>query len=379
MYSLEQFANMFSDPLRMDAYRGAIAKYVQPGNVVVDLGCGPGVFALLACKAGARRVYAIDLNGVVDFGRHLAAANGVADRVHFLCGDSRQVELPERADVIVSDVRGALPLHAHSIGTIEDARERFLAPGGRLLPSSDTLVCALVENDKAYREICDAWKSLPQLDLSAGLPLALNSMYCEKLDPAHLISDHQGWLKLDYTVGAKTHASVTLQLTVSRDSTGHGIGMWFETQLGDGFGYSTAPGTGDRVYGHRFLPLLEPVSLRKGDVCHVTLGAHFVGGNYIWQWEIQAPPTANRAAVHMRQSTFYGGIFSPSYLKKHANDFVPVLTETGLAESWLFRSMDGRRTLDEIAREAMLAFPQVFRRVEDAYSRAAEIAERFSR
>jgi hypothetical protein len=81
----------------------------------------------------------------------------------------------------------------------------------------------------------------------------------------------------------------------------------------------------------------------------------------------------------MRQSTFYGGIFSPSYLKKHANDFVPVLTETGLAESWLFRSMDGRRTLDEIAREAMLAFPQVFRRVEDAYSRAAEIAERFSR
>jgi protein arginine N-methyltransferase 1 len=108
MYSLEQFANMFSDPLRMDAYRGAIAKYVQPGNVVVDLGCGPGVFALLACKAGARRVYAIDLNGVVDFGRHLAAANGVADRVHFLCGDSRQVELPERADVIVSDVRGGI-------------------------------------------------------------------------------------------------------------------------------------------------------------------------------------------------------------------------------------------------------------------------------
>jgi protein arginine N-methyltransferase 1 len=270
MYSLEQFANMFSDPLRMDAYRGAIAKYVQPGNVVVDLGCGPGVFALLACKAGARRVYAIDLNGVVDFGRHLAAANGVADRVHFLCGDSRQVELPERADVIVSDVRGALPLHAHSIGTIEDARERFLAPGGRLLPSSDTLVCALVENDKAYREICDAWKSLPPLDLSAGLPLALNSMYYEKLDPAHLISDHQGWLKLDYMVGAKAHASVTLQLTVSRDSTGHGIGMWFETQLGDGFGYSTAPGTGFATQGRR-LPGDLGRSLRRRQL-HLAMG-----------------------------------------------------------------------------------------------------------
>lgn len=379
MYSLEQFANMFSDPLRMDAYRGAIAKYVRPGNVVVDLGCGPGVFALLACKAGARRVYAIDLNGIVDFGRHLAAANGMADRIHFLCGDSRQIHLPERADVIVSDVRGALPLHSHAIETIEDARERFLAPGGRLLPSSDTLVCALVENEKTYREICDAWKSLPQLDLSAGLPLALNSIYSEKLEPDNLISSPAPWLKLDYTVGAKTHVSGQLHLTASKDATGHGLGMWFETQLGDGFGYSTAPGNGDRVYGHRFLPWLEPVRLRKGDVCSVTLGAHFVGGNYIWQWEIQMPATANRAPVHMRQSTFYGGVLSPSYLKKHSSDFVPVLTETGLAESWLFQAIDGRRSLEEIARAATKAFPQVFRRVEDAYSRAAEIAERFSR
>jgi hypothetical protein len=81
----------------------------------------------------------------------------------------------------------------------------------------------------------------------------------------------------------------------------------------------------------------------------------------------------------MRQSTFYGGVLSPSYLKKHSSDFVPVLTETGLAESWLFQAIDGRRSLEEIARAATKALPQVFRRVEDAYSRAAEIAERFSR
>ena len=76
MYSLDQFALMFSDKIRMEAYSEAIAGSVRPGDAVVDLGCGPGVFALLACKAGARCVYAIDTNGVVDFGRQLAAANG---------------------------------------------------------------------------------------------------------------------------------------------------------------------------------------------------------------------------------------------------------------------------------------------------------------
>jgi Predicted methyltransferase len=378
MYSLEQFAGMFSDPLRMDAYRGAIAKYVQPGSVVVDLGCGPGVFALLACKAGARRVYAIDMNGVVDFGRHLAAANGMGDRVRFLCGDSRQIHLPERADVVVSDVRGVLPLHSHSISTIEDARKRFLAPGGHLLPASDTLVCALVEYATHYRKIADAWKSVPQLDLSAGLPLALNGMYYANLEPLHLISDPQRWLKLDYMVGGKTHATGSLQLTISKDSTGHGLGMWFETELGDGFGYSTAPGTGDRVYGHIFLPWLEPVSLREGDVCCVTVSAHFVSGTYIWQWETRIPAAEGRAERHFRQSTFYGSVLSPSYLKKHASDFVPVLSEAGVAERWLLQKMDGQSALEQIAAEAAQLFPHVFSRVEDAYARAAEIAEKFA-
>src|SRR6267142_3426003 len=122
MYSLDQFASMFSDKLRMEAYSAAIAKAVRPNDAVVDLGCGPGIFALLACKAGARSVYAIDTNGVVEFGRHLAAVNGFSDRIHLLRGDSRQIHLPERVNVIVADVRGVVPLDSHAIDTLEDAR-----------------------------------------------------------------------------------------------------------------------------------------------------------------------------------------------------------------------------------------------------------------
>ena len=54
MYQLDQFALMFTDRIRMDAYAAAIQKSVKPGDTVVDLGSGLGIFALLACKAGAR-------------------------------------------------------------------------------------------------------------------------------------------------------------------------------------------------------------------------------------------------------------------------------------------------------------------------------------
>jgi hypothetical protein len=66
-------------------------------------------------------------------------------------------------------------------------------------------------------------------------------------------------------------------------------------------------------------------------------------------------------------------------LQKRAMGFVPVLDESGQAERWLLQAMDGKRHLEEIAAEAVRQFPHVFRRVEDAFNRAAEIAEKYSR
>lgn len=379
MYSLDQFAAMFSDRVRMDAYSAAIVKYVRPGDAVLDLGCGPGILGLLACRAGARRVYAIDMNSVVDFGRQLAAANGYQEKVQFLCGDSRQVHLPERVNVIISDIRGVLPLCSHAVGTLEDARTRLLAEGGQMLPTRDTLMCSLVEVPEYYRGIADTWKSIPQLDLSAGLPLVLNSVYRERLKPEQVLSDVQPWHSLDYTTGAKASASGSVKLTASRDGVGNGLGLWFETHLGDGISYCTEPSTGHTVYGHMFLPWLEAVQLQEGDVCEVELRASLVGDDYVWRWVSKAPATEARPAVEFRQSNFYGSVFSPSDLKKHAAQFVPVLSEAGLAERWILQAVDGNRSLEDIAGEAARLFPRVFRRVENAFDRAAYIAEKFAR
>ena len=73
---------------RVSAYEAALAEMVRCDDVGLDLGSGTGILGLLACRAGARRVYAIDHGGMAQPARAIAHANGLDDRIR---GDRRHV------------------------------------------------------------------------------------------------------------------------------------------------------------------------------------------------------------------------------------------------------------------------------------------------
>src|SRR5437868_9416319 len=133
MYALSDFGAMTADSERFAAYSQAIKQAVRPGDSVLEIGCGPGAFAMLACQAGARKVYAVDSEEIVYFARELAAANGFSDQMEFIQSDSRKLQLPEGVNVIISDIRGVLPFFRHGLAAIDDARQRLLLPGGCLI------------------------------------------------------------------------------------------------------------------------------------------------------------------------------------------------------------------------------------------------------
>ncbi len=379
MYSLGQYGDMIVDSVRRGPYTQAIEAVVRPGSVVVDLGSGPGFFALIACRAGARRVYAIDLAEIVQFGRGFATANGFSDRIEFLHGDSRNIQLPERADVIVSDIRGALPFSGHSLLSLEDARQRFLGEGGAMIPQRDTLYAAIVEAEKTYDEIRLPWQKLEKdLDLSSALPFVLNDLHSTDLTENQLVTKPQPWWVIEYMKSPSIRAASTLHFRATRSATAHGIAVWFATELFGKIGFSCAPGR-KTVYGHSFLPWLQPVTVSAGQEIEVELHADLVGGDYIWRWETKICEEGNGVVHHFQQSTLQGALFSPQWLRRHAMDFVPVLSEAGEAERWLLEAMDGNAPLQEIASAAAERFPKVFRRQEEAFRRVAELAEKFSR
>jgi protein arginine N-methyltransferase 1 len=380
MYTLCDYGAMIADSPRLEAYKNAISRAVQPGDSVLEIGCGPGAFALLACQAGARKVYAVDSEEIVHFAREFAAANGFSDRMEFIQSDSRSLQLPERVNVIISDIRGSLPLFGHAIASLEDARQRFLAPGGRLIPQRDTLKAALIEADDFYSKLISPWiKSIPSLELSPALSLLRNGSYTSHFSTDQLLTDPQTWAVLDYSKGARPCPVANLDFSVTRVGTAHGICLWFEAELLEGITYSSGPDSSKTVYGQAFLPWLQAVPLQRGQRICVSLQANLVGDEYIWRWDTKIPANGGGADKYFRQSTFQGANFTPQALRRRAADFVPSLSEAGLADRWLLHAMDGKTTLQQMAQAAATKFPAVFPRWEDALHRAAGLANQFSR
>lgn len=314
MYSVHFYGQMLRDAIRMEAYASALRRAVKPDSVVMDLGCGPGVFALLACKLGARRVYAVEPENIVGLARETAAANGFSDRIEFFEKLSTEITLPEPATIIISDLRGVLPLFEQNISSIIDARERLLAPGGVLIPERDVLWASVVEAPEQYGEIVGPWRNQFDLDLAAGRRLVTNTWRKSRIKPEQLLTDPVCWTTLDYykVNGADVHAEISWQ--AARTGTAHGIAVWFDSELAEGIRFSNHPAAPETIYGIGFFPFSDPVEVVEGDRITVWLAADLVNDGYVWRWDTEVPGKAS-----FKQSTFFGVPLSTNQLRKSAH------------------------------------------------------------
>lgn len=125
---------MLTDQRRIDAYRWAIEATVRPGDVVVDLGAGSGILSLLAARAGARKVYAIERGTVARLAKAIVAGSPFADRIEVIESPVETAVLPERADLAVTETVGHIAIDEGIAEILDTARERFLKPGGSEIP-----------------------------------------------------------------------------------------------------------------------------------------------------------------------------------------------------------------------------------------------------
>ena len=147
MYAeFEVHRTMICDRVRTGAFRRAIDSVVRPGDIVLDVGAGSGILSVFAARAGAARVYAVERTSAAVLAQELAAANGVAEIVRVIHGDVTDIELPERVDVIVSEWLGGFGIDEGMLVPVIVARDRWLKPGGVMIPRLVMAWAALVHD-----------------------------------------------------------------------------------------------------------------------------------------------------------------------------------------------------------------------------------------
>lgn len=381
MYSISGYGNMIADRVRMDAYYKALKAAVTPNSIVLDIGTGTGIFALLACQLGAKKVYAIELSDAIQVGRKIANLNGYGDRIQFIQQMSTDVKLPELVDIVISDLRGTLPLFKCHIPVIIDARKRLMCPDGILIPQRDILWAAVVEAPDLYRPIVDVWDNNAYgLNMTLARQIVINNWSKGKINTDRLLTTPQSWVNLDYTKIENPDVSAQLNWIVARNGTAHGLSIWFDAVLAEGIGFSNAPSMPELVYGMGFLPWLTPVLLAVGDTVSVTLQANLVGDDYIWRWNTCILNQGNPAEVKatFQQSTFFGMPVSLPQLSKSAANYVPKINEEGEIDKLILDLMSSGKTLGDIANEVKEKFPSRFLDWQDSLTRVAELSRRYS-
>jgi 16S rRNA G966 N2-methylase RsmD len=349
-YSFDEYARMLAEPVRGGAYLAAVRETVREGSVVADIGSGPGMLGVYAATLGARRVFLIDPDASVYAGAELARENGVSDRVEVIRARSTEVALPERADVIVSDLRGVTPFHGHHLAAAADMRRRLLAPGGVCIPRRDVVMTALVDDEATYARTVDAWSGVKR---DSFVKLLANRWYRTRAIGEQLLTESSQFVTLDYDQPAPPLCAAW-EAVATRDGTAHGLLLWFDTELTPAIRLSNAPTAPPSLYGQAFFPFAPAMRLRRGQRISLELRAVLTGDEYAWSW---AATTDGMAARH---STLLGIPLSGEALAQRTAQFAPHRSNDAEILLAVIEQVNGRTSLGELAQRLSERFSARF-------------------
>ncbi|KAL2461114.1 putative protein arginine N-methyltransferase 3 [Abeliophyllum distichum] len=294
---------MISDKVRTDAYRQAILENPSliRGAVVMDVGCGTGILSLFAAQGGASRVIAVEASEKMaavatqiakdnsllrsGFPRSSGQHDGVIEVVQGMVEDLDNAThiQPHSVDVLLSEWMGYCLLYESMLSSVLLARDRWLKPGGAILPDTATMFVAgfgkggtsipFWENVYGINMSCigleeveDAARN-PIVDVIDSCDIITTTQVLQTFDLVTMRSD-----QMDFT--AKVDLEPKL-VTPMNNSTGsepeitwcHGLVLWFETGFTERFCsdmptiLSTSPYNPKTHWSQTILTFREPIAM----------------------------------------------------------------------------------------------------------------------
>ena len=266
---------MLADTRRNQGYAEAIAAKVKPGDVVLDIGCGAGLTAMLAARAGAKHVYTCEQQPLIAAAaKQVIERNGLSDRITVIPKWSHEikigVDMPEQADVVLSEIVDTVLLGEGALATLTLAMQTLAKPGARCIPESGTLLAQPIECEALYAN----WR--PQVAEGFDLSPFHHFANVAQMTPGELDAFRPRPLGLrsrlfdfDFSKPSMAEAAISGNLVCAEAGTVHAVLVTFEMRLAP----TVTVGNGITAKGHwgRTAYLLaQPEAVLAKDMVSIT-------------------------------------------------------------------------------------------------------------
>jgi protein arginine N-methyltransferase 1 len=232
--------------------------------------------------AGASHVYSIEREPVIELASEIAARNGLTEMITFIAGSSLEVDIPQRADVLITETIGNVGFDEGIIAWVADAKKRFLRDGASIVPQRLDAVACLVSVPRDFRTI-ERWSQpLQTLDFTPLSRIARNNLLWTDLSPAAVVTEPTVVFGTDFS-GEPESLAGTVHVEAIKDAFVHGIGVWFRSNLTPSIEITNAPPNVVPSWEQGFLPLDKPFELAAGDQVRFEVSSSESGAEWTWQ------------------------------------------------------------------------------------------------
>ncbi|EGG22092.1 protein arginine methyltransferase [Cavenderia fasciculata] len=230
---------MLKDDVRTLSYKRAILnnRHLFQGKVVLDVGCGTGILCMFAAQAGAKLVIGVDNSEILPIAQKIIKANNFENKIHLIKGKMEEVTLPvEKVDIIISEWMGYFMLYEGMLDTVLYARDRYLAPGGIIMPDKATLHITAIEDSDYKNEKIEYWNTVYGFDMSCIREMALVEPLVDVVQPKMIVTTDCCILNIDIMTIQKEQLPFKsdFKLKAQRDDLVHAFVVYFDIEFTKG-------------------------------------------------------------------------------------------------------------------------------------------------
>ena len=271
--SLTQHRIILGDNIRTKAFYKAISRINLKDKVVLDAGCGTGIFGFFASQRGAKKIIAVDRSNFIDKAMMLAKKNKI-ENIDFIQQDLTKLYFPQKIDVLIHENIGNFIFDENTINVVTHLKEKLLKRNAKIIPYQiDWSIVPVMLKKIAIYPPQAFWSTNPynldfsnllnyELDKPISILLKTKDVYLSK--PAVIYN-------LNYNKRIIPPKKINHSFLINKDGSINGALGFFKVKLDEKNFISTEPSLKLTHWGQMLFPNIFPLVVKKNDIVNFSI------------------------------------------------------------------------------------------------------------